>query len=400
VVAEQHHDNVNERGERLRILIAGGGTGGHVYPGLAVAEALLTERPDSEVRFAGTRRGLEYLVVPKSGFRLHTIPASGFRGLGVLSRIRFLLNFSAGLIGSLCLLLTWRPAVILGTGGYVSAPVLAAARLFRCPCALQEQNAFPGSANRLIARWAKRIYLGFAEAAEQFPGRSCLITGNPVRASFSADFVPPASEKEVPPRLSAEAAPQQLHVLIFGGSRGARTLNNAVIEAAAEWLNEPSLALWIQTGISQQAEVAAAYAHFPTERVQITPYLFNMPAALAWADLAVCRAGAMTLAELHTMGKPAVLVPFPHATDNHQLKNASACEKRGAAVVIEDAECTGEVLVAQVAGLAENRERLAEMGRGAASLAKPEAARLIAQDLLRLAEGDPLTEGVEADHVS
>ena len=169
----------------LRVLIAGGGTGGHVYPGLAVAEALLAAEPGAEVRFAGTRRGLEFLLVPKAGFRLHTVPASGFRGLGPLARLRFLVNFLAGLLCSLWLLLTWRPAVVLGTGGYVSAPVLAAARLLRLRCALQEQNAIPGSANRLLARWVEKIYLGFGEAAEFFPGRQVQVTGNPVRASFA-----------------------------------------------------------------------------------------------------------------------------------------------------------------------------------------------------------------------
>jgi len=379
----------------LRVLIAGGGTGGHVYPGLAVAEALLAAEPGAEVRFAGTRRGLEFLLVPKAGFRLHTVPASGFRGLGPLARLRFLVNFLAGLLCSLWLLLTWRPAVVLGTGGYVSAPVLAAARLLRLRCALQEQNAIPGSANRLLARWVEKIYLGFGEAAEFFPGRQVQVTGNPVRASFATGSAAAGSEKEVPPRLPDGTAALERRLLVFGGSRGARTLNRAVSEAAAIWRDQPSLVIWIQTGIEEKAAVAAAFADFPPGRVVVAPYLFDMPAALAWADLAVCRAGAMTLAELQVVGRAAVLVPYPHATDDHQLRNARACEQAGAAVVIEDDHCTGEVLAETVAILTAAPDRLAAMGQAAATLGKPGAAAEIARDLTLLAGLVPA--GEEAD---
>ncbi len=395
--ADQQERTVGNRS--LRILIAGGGTGGHVYPGLAVAEALQSLRPDAEIRFAGTRRGLEALLVPKAGYHLYTVPASGFRGLGPWARLRFLVNFLAGLLRSLWLVARWRPAVVLGTGGYASAPVMAAARLLRCPSALQEQNTIPGSANRLLARWADRLYLGFAEAARYFPHRSCLVTGNPVRASFSRGPTSSTTEKEAPPSLSAEAAPEELRVLVFGGSRGARTLNNAVKEAAAHWRHQPSLAIWIQTGTAQREEVAAAYRDYPPERVRVVAYIFDMAAALAWADLAICRAGAMTLAELQAVGTAAVLVPFPHATDDHQLKNARACEAAGAAVVVENDECTGEVLVAVVGKLAADRQQLRAMGLAAATLAKPEAAAILARDLLELAARRTSDRPVEAEDV-
>jgi UDP-N-acetylglucosamine:LPS N-acetylglucosamine transferase len=194
----------------LRLLIAGGGTGGHVYPGLAVAEALRDLAPRIDVRFAGTRRGLEAVLVPRAGYPLHVLPASGFRGLNFMARLLFLVNFTAGFLRSLWLIGRWRPGAVLGTGGYVSAPVLAAARVLRRPCALQEQNAIPGSANRLLARWVEMIYLGFAAAQDYFPGRACRVTGNPVRAAF-ADHGEDATAAD-PPRADADRRADELRV--------------------------------------------------------------------------------------------------------------------------------------------------------------------------------------------
>jgi UDP-N-acetylglucosamine--N-acetylmuramyl-(pentapeptide) pyrophosphoryl-undecaprenol N-acetylglucosamine transferase len=384
-----------ERGRRRpRILIAGGGTGGHVYPGLAVAEALVALAPAAEVRFAGTRRGLESVLVPREGWRLHHVPASGFRGLGPLARLRFLGNFVLGLVAGLALLVAWRPGAVLGTGGYVSAPVLAAARLLRVPCALQEQNALPGSANRLLARWARRIYLGFAAAREHFPGRECLVTGNPVRTGFTdAGARPPADDKEVPPRAAEAGDEKELRLLVFGGSRGARTLNEAVSAAGPLWRERPRLAVWIQTGPAAQDTVRDALEGIAPDRIKVVPYLFRMDAALAWADLAVCRAGAMTLAELEAMGRPAILVPFPHATDDHQLANARDCEAAGSALVLLDAECDAGSLVRLVDELAADRPRLGRMAAAAAARGRPGAAHEIAADLLRLAGAAPDPEG-------
>ncbi len=371
-----------------RVLIAGGGTGGHVYPGLAVAEALRALAPEAEIRWVGTRRGLESVLVRHAGLRLHLVPASGFRGLGSGARLRFLVNFGLGLLRSLWLLARWRPAVVLGTGGYVSAPVLAAARLLRLPTALQEQNALPGSANRLLGRWARRVYLGFAAAGEHFPAGRTLVTGNPVRGAFSAGGAATAPAAAAPAAAQpppAPPAPGGARLLLFGGSRGARTLNRAAAEAAPGWLRREDLSLWLQTGPAEVGDVRRAYGEPPPARVRIDPYILDMPAALGWADLVVCRAGAMTLAELAASARPAVLVPFPHATDQHQLRNARDWERDGAAVVLEDAGCDGPTLAAAVDRLAADPERLRRMGAAAAARATPGAARAIAVDLLRLA---------------
>ncbi len=386
----------------VRLLITGGGTGGHVYPGLAVAEAVGRLAPAAEIRFAGTRRGLESVLVPEAGYRLHHVPASGFRGLGPLARVVFMVNYAAGILGSILLLLAWRPAVILGTGGFASAPVMTAGRLLGIPCALQEQNAFPGSANRLLGRWARRVYLGFASAAPFFKGRECVDTGNPVRAAFleaAGRLGREPGEGGAGPEVSSGR-----RILVFGGSRGARTLNQAVRDAAPAWGARADLAFRIQTGPADAAMVAEACRRAGT-RFQVESYIKDMAAALDWADLVVCRAGAMTLAEIQCLGKPAVLVPFPHATDDHQLRNAEDCARAGAAVVLEDHRCDGPTLLATVDAILGDPGALETMGRAAAGLARPRAAALIAADLLATA-GHPagvaaatMTETEERDVV-
>lgn len=361
----------------VRVLITGGGTGGHVYPGLAVAGALENLAPGSDIRFAGTSRGIESILVPQAGYRFTTLPASGLRGLGGRARFLFVLNFFLGFFRSVLMLLVWRPRIVLGTGGYVSAPVMLAARSLGIPCALQEQNAIPGSTNRLVARWARRIYLGFGTAARFFRAERCRETGNPVRSEFLAEV---GRDKPVD---SGGAN----HLLVFGGSRGAATLNAAVIQAAAAWGERKDLAILIQTGPGDHASVSAAFDSASADRIKVVPYIEEMAVELKRADVVVSRAGAMTLAELQCMGRPAVLVPFPFATDDHQLRNAEDCARAGAAVVLEDGRCDGQALVNLVDELLGDPERLREMGEAAAGMARPDAAEVIAADLLQLAAG-------------
>jgi UDP-N-acetylglucosamine--N-acetylmuramyl-(pentapeptide) pyrophosphoryl-undecaprenol N-acetylglucosamine transferase len=311
------------------------------------------------------------------------------RGLGLLGRLRFATNLAAGTLRSLVLLSRWRPDIVLGTGGYACTPVMVAARLLRVPCVLHESNAVPGSANRLVGRWCDGIYLGFAAAAAWFAPGVTVVTGNPVREAFAG--VP--CEPEPTPRRPAR-------VLVFGGSGGARTLNRATAEAAATWCARPGLELRIQTGAADLEATRAAFAAADPARVAVVPYIDDMAAALDWADLVVCRAGAMTLAELQTAGKPALLVPFPHATDDHQRRNALACAQAGAARVLEDADCDGAALTAVVDELLAEPARLRDMGAAARGLARPEAAAVIAGDLLHRighARGVPATDPPTAD---
>jgi UDP-N-acetylglucosamine--N-acetylmuramyl-(pentapeptide) pyrophosphoryl-undecaprenol N-acetylglucosamine transferase len=332
---------------------------------------------------------LEAVLVPRAGLRFHAVPASGFRGLGSGARLRFVLNFAAGVARALGLLVGWRPHVVLGTGGYASAPVMTAAHWLRVPLALQEQNAVPGTANRLVARWASRIYLGVEAARAHFARNRCIVTGNPVRPEFVASAAEPSTAG--PP-----APDGRLRLLVFGGSRGARTLNRAVCGAAADWTGPEGPALWLQTGRDDLAMVRNAYAA-GGDRVRVEPFIEAMPAALRWADLVICRSGAMTLAELQAVGRPAILVPFPHATDDHQTGNALQLAERGAARVLADADCDGPRLVALVAELTADRAALRQMAAAAQSLARPDAAERIARDLLVLG-GRPSAQG--ETHVS
>lgn len=365
----------------VRVLMTGGGTGGHVYPGLAVAEALQELVPGAEIRFAGTERGIESVLVPRAGYRLHTVPASGLRGLGNKARLLFLLNFMGGFMRSLALMIAWRPAVVLGTGGFVSAPVMTAARVLGIPCTLQEQNAIPGSTNRLVGRWSRRIYLGFGVAASYFRQGICRATGNPVRRAFVAATENTATDNDDKNELFSFGV-AGTRVLIFGGSGGARTLNNAVKQAATSLPEIAEAVFLVQTGKADYEAVKSAVA---SPRIRVTAYIDDMAAALLWADLVVCRAGAMTLAELQVVGRPAVLVPFPHATDNHQFHNASDLEKAGAALVLADENCDGTTLTENVGKLLSDEPQLQMMAAAAKKQGRPAAATNIARDLLELA---------------
>lgn len=368
-----------EAAKPVRVVLAGGGTGGHIYPALAVAEALRRLEPQARLLYLGTSRGLESRLVPAAGLDLRHVAASGYRGLGPVARLRFAANLVVGVLQSLDALRRFRPDVVLGSGGFVSLPVGLAARLLGRPLALQEQNAIPGSTNRLLGRWARRIYLGFPEAAAFFPSGRSRDTGNPVRAAFAEVR---GGAVDGPPRAEGAAA---CHVLVFGGSRGARTLNRAVIDAArGAWALRADLSLWAQTGPEEHEAVTRGCAG-RLGSTRVTPYIEDMPAALRWADVVVCRAGAMTLAELAAAGRASVLVPYPHATDQHQLRNAKSREDAGAALLLLDEFCTGESLAACVDELRRDPARLRAMAAAARAAARPDAAMEIAADLMRLA---------------
>ncbi len=368
-----------EAAEPVRVVLAGGGTGGHIYPALAVAEALRRLEPQARLLYLGTSRGLESRLVPAAGLDLRHVAASGYRGLGPVARLRFAANLVVGVLQSLDALRRFRPDVVLGSGGFVSLPVGLAARLLGRPLALQEQNAIPGSTNRLLGRWARRIYLGFPEAAAFFPSGRSRDMGNPVRAAFAEVR---GGTDDGPPRAEGAAS---CHVLVFGGSRGARTLNRAVIDAArGAWMLRTDLSLWAQTGPEEHEAVTRGCAG-RLGSTRVAPYIEDMPAALRWADVVVCRAGAMTLAELAAAGRASVLVPYPHATDQHQLRNAKSREDAGAALLLLDEFCTGESLAACVDDLRRDPARLRAMAVAARAAARPDAAMEIAADLMRLA---------------
>lgn len=354
----------------MRLLLAGGGTGGHLFPAVALAEKLKQEEPASEVLFVGTQKGLEARLLPELGWSLRTIEMSGWAGLGVRARIGSLCNIFRGLKQSRRILKEFGPDVIVGVGGYASVPVLLAAKWMKLPYLIHEQNAWPGMANRLLGRWAKRICLSFEEAGRAFPGRQTVVTGNPVREAMEQC---PALDNN-PPCL-----------LVFGGSHGARAINRALV-AALPQLSAACRQLQIvhQSGELDFEEVVRGYRDAGWENVKVQPFITNMAEAYRRASLIVCRAGATTLAELTACGRPAILVPYPYATGGHQSINAQALAARGAAIVLEQQDLTAERLGKLITDLLLDEARLRDMAAASRSLARLGAASSLLNECRRL----------------
>ena len=370
----------------VRILIAGGGTGGHVFPGIAVAEELLRIRPGTEVVFVGGRRGIEATAVPEAGFPIRFLITAGFpRKRWWVWPWAALLNV-AGLVQAILIMLSERPGAVLGTGGYVSGPLSLAARLTGRPLLIQEQNSIPGLTNRWLAGIADEVHLSFLEARSHFKRRDHLkITGNPVRSHLLA------GDREQGLREFG-LQPGRPTVFIFGGSLGARRINDAALEAMRRLKGRIDFQCILQTGRDDHERVLQAVS---AEQLPATvrPFVRDMHLAYAAADLVVCRAGAMTLAEIAVCGLPAILVPYPFAAHDHQVVNAANLVERGAALQIPDAELDGERLARELAHLIVDRQALSRMSANARLFARPDAANRLARALLRWAGGEgPLHE--------
>lgn len=342
------------------VVIAGGGTGGHLMPGLAVAAAL-REAGMERIAFIGTARGLEARLVPQAGYELDLIRIGGLKGAGGLRRLRTAAQLPAAVLASLRQLRARRAEAVLGIGGYASGPALAAAALARIPVVVLEVNARTGLANRLAAPWVRAAAVNFPQTADGF--RRAEVTGIPVRGEFFALPPPPT---DAPPL-----------VLVSGGSQGAHVLNAAVLSMAQRAGKGFGFRLLHQTGAADAAACAAAYAGLGG-RAEAAPFLTDMAAAMARATLVVCRAGASTLGELAAAGRAAILVPFPAAADQHQLRNAQAYAAAGAAQLLEQRELTPERLAREIGELLQNRPRRAAMETAVRAFAHPDAARRIA----------------------
>ena len=356
----------------LAVVIAGGGTGGHLYPGIAVARELIRQVPDAVVTFAGTARGIEARVIPREGFQLDLIRSTGLKGTSPVALMRGLALLPLGGVDAWRILSRRRPHLVMGVGGYSSGPVVLAAATRRIPTMLLEQNAVPGMTNRLLARVVSAAAVTF-EPTLAFFGRRGFVSGNPVRAEFLDAHVAEAADA-VPPR-----------VLIFGGSQGAHAINMAMVEAAPRLAAYGGgLAVTHQTGERDLARVRDGYRLAGLD-ARVEPFLYEMDREMKAADLLVCRAGATTIAEFTAAGKAAVLVPLPTAADDHQRKNAEVLAAAGAAELLEQKDLTGAVLAERIIALAADRERRGAMARAARSFARPDAARAIVARTLELA---------------
>jgi len=346
----------------MRVLIAAGGTGGHIYPGIAVAKEVVRRNPESEVLFVGTARGLETRLVPKAGFKLSLIESAGLKNVGVAARIRGLLLLPKSFFEARRVIREFRPDVVVGAGGYVSGPVLMTAALMRIPTLVMESNALPGFTNRRLARFVDKAVVTFEAALPYFRGKG-IVTGNPVRREF---FDIPAKERDA----------ARFSLLIFGGSQGARAINEAVIAALPQLAERRDvLRITHQTGAADFEKVSAGYRDAGwSEQADVRRYIDNMVEEFALADLIISRAGATTTAELVAAGKAAIMIPFPQAADDHQRKNAEALRAAGAARMILQKDLTGERLAKEIAALIEAPDELTKMEEASRKLARGDAA--------------------------
>jgi UDP-N-acetylglucosamine--N-acetylmuramyl-(pentapeptide) pyrophosphoryl-undecaprenol N-acetylglucosamine transferase len=346
----------------ISLVIAGGGTGGHLYPGIAIARELQRRHPGSPLLFVGTSRGLETRIVPAEGFPLALIEIGALNRVGWRQQLRTLATLPRTCLEAAQILRRQRPDLVLGVGGYASGPVVLVAALMGIPTLVAEQNALPGFTNRVLARFVDAAAIAFDEARRYFGSRAVL-TGNPVRAEFLS----------LSPRPPKEAG-SPLHVLVTGGSQGARAVNRAMVEALP-LLQQAGARLQVthQTGVRDLEWVAAAYREAGLA-AEVVPFLERMEESLATADLVICRAGATTVAELAAAGRAALLIPFPQAADDHQRKNAEAVVRVGGGVVIAEADLTPARLARELLDLAGTPDRLSRMAQAIRQLARPDAA--------------------------
>jgi UDP-N-acetylglucosamine--N-acetylmuramyl-(pentapeptide) pyrophosphoryl-undecaprenol N-acetylglucosamine transferase len=356
------------------MLIAGGGTGGHLFPGIALAEEFTTRHPRNTVLFVGSKRGLEARVVPAAGFALQTISARGLKGKSLVDFLRGLLLLPRAFVESWRILSRFRPEVVVGVGGYASGPVVFTAWLRRIPTAVQEQNALPGFTNRVLGHFVQAVFISFEEARSAFPAEKTHLVGNPVRRKLLDNY------------LRSKSAHDRFEVLVLGGSLGAHGLNGRVLEALG-FLQDLRDAIDFvhQSGLADVEQVRKGYQALGF-RAEVVDFIEDMSAAYARASLVVCRAGATTVAELAICKKASVLVPFPGASDDHQAVNARALVAAGAAVMFREAELTGERLASTIRELYRHPEQLERMGRQAGLLGRPEAARELADVCVGLIE--------------
>ena len=354
------------------VLIAGGGTGGHIYPGIAIAKAVQKKQPDVEVHFVGTSAGLEGQIVPREGFPLHFVKVGklNYSG-GLLGKLKTLLLLPVGFIQAISLLLELKPSLVLGVGGYASGPVVLIASLMGFPTAIWEPNAFPGMTNRWLSRFVDRCFVVFEDAMSYLNCEDKRKVGLPVRAEVEAIG------------SQARVASDEFHILVFGGSQGARAINNAVAEAVAmggDWLK--GVRLVHQTGRYDFERIKSIYQQNVQAAVDCREYLHDMEKQYSWADLVICRAGASTVAEIAACRKPAIFIPLPTAADDHQRKNAESLVEKRAAQMLLQKDLTPQSLIQLIEQVKKDTQSQQEMRENLRHFHQNQAAEKIAELIL------------------
>ena len=358
----------------MRLIVAGGGTGGHLFPGIAVATAIRERIASTRVLFIGTSRLLDQQALAGCGFELAALQCGGVKGLGLADRLRSLLLMPRAVFVALRMLQSFKPDLVFGVGGYVTGPVLLAARILRIPIAIHEQNSVPGMANRMAGKIADEVFISLP-CSPPFPPRKTRQTGNPLRQEILA------AASQVKLTIGKPT------LLVLGGSQGAHRVNVLMMEAMEQLQaeNQP-LRLIHQTGVDDRERVAGCYENLGVD-AEVTAFIRDMAGIYARADLVVSRAGATTLAELAVMGLPALLIPYPYAADDHQVTNGEYYVKGGGCRMLRESGLTGEILARSISECLQNREELHTMAANMKTMAMPEATNRIVDACLRLAAG-------------
>jgi UDP-N-acetylglucosamine--N-acetylmuramyl-(pentapeptide) pyrophosphoryl-undecaprenol N-acetylglucosamine transferase len=358
-----------------KVVIAGGGTGGHLFPGIALAKALMRHDMNIEISFVGTQKGLEAKVLPREGFELKTILSAGLLGKKRLSRWMSWAKLPIGTAQSMCFLISKRPDLVVGVGGYASGPLVLSAWILRIPILIHEQNSFPGLTNKWLGKIADKVAVSFRESAKFFPREKVAVTGNMIREEFCQ------------PRENIPKAPQELfHILVLGGSQGAHSINVAMMEALPFLASKrENIHITHQTGENDHEMVKREYENSGLSH-EVSPFIDNVAKQYRKASLVICRAGATTLAEVTACGKVSVLIPFPHAAHNHQEKNARVLDAANAGELVLDKELSGERIAQSILRAMEDPKRLETMEENSYQLGNRDATekvRQICMDLLK-----------------
>ncbi|MDI6777064.1 MAG: undecaprenyldiphospho-muramoylpentapeptide beta-N-acetylglucosaminyltransferase [Syntrophales bacterium] len=364
----------------MKVIIAGGGTGGHLFPGIAIAEEFQRREQKNIVLFIGTDRGLEKNVLRDLGFPLRILDVGGLKGKGLLERGSSLLKIPRSLLRSFKIIREFRPDIVIGVGGYVSGPAVITAHFMGIKTAVAEQNVLPGITNRILGRFVDKVFLTFSETRKWFPERKALVTGNPIRAAFFSRITDQEGGVE-------KGRIENFTILIFGGSQGAHAINMALINAI-EHLKEMRERLRIihQTGYNDLEEVSKVY-RVKGIKAEVLPFIMDMASAFRRADLLICRAGATTVAEITAMGKAAILIPFPFAVGDHQTRNAEVLVKTGAAEMIPEKEVEGKRLAEVIRRFYRQPEMIREMEIKSAGLGNIRAAADIVDACMAMVKG-------------
>jgi len=358
----------------MRLLIAGGGTGGHLFPGVAIAEELRARKPDAQIRFVGTKRGIEARVLPGLGWELSMIEVSGLKTVGAIGALRGVLRLPRALWQARRVVREFAPDAVIGVGGYASGPVVLMARLAGIPTAICEQNSIPGLTNKILGRIARAVFVSFDGTRRFFRPNKTVVSGNPVRRDLLQKLLDTPAPTTPPTPTAAASAP--VHILVSGGSLGAVAVNDLVSQALIALASTVRLAIVHQTGDRGLAETAKRYADAGVT-ADCRAFVTDMASAYQQADLIIGRAGATTVAELAITGKPAVFIPYPFAADNHQEINAREMADAGAALMFKQSELTADKLAGALAPILTDATRRTAMGAKMKSLARPGAAATV-----------------------